>query len=179
MDVRIVAATNRDLAAEVAAGKFRQDLYYRLSVFPIEAPPLRERREDIPALVRAFVAEFARKMGKEIEAIPKRSMDALMGYSWPGNIRELRNVIEHAVIVSRGKTLEVRHPGRQAPVQPAALKLDEATAQHILAVLERTSWRVKGPDGAAELLGFKPTTLFSKMKKLGLPTRSRKYEKLE
>ncbi len=179
VDARIIAATNRDLAADVAAGKFRQDLYYRLSVFPIQAPPLRERREDIPALVRVFVAEFAQKMGKEIDSIPKRSMSALAGYSWPGNIRELRNVIEHAVIVSRGRTLEVHNPGRQAQTATVSLKLEEAMAQHILEVLERTSWRVKGPDGAAELLGLKPTTLFSKMKKLGLPSRSQKYEKPE
>ena len=175
-DVRIVAATNRDLAAEVAAGRFRQDLYYRLSVFPIEVPPLRERREDIPALVRAFVAEFGGKMGKEIESIPRRSLDALVNYSWPGNIRELRNVIEHAVIVSRGRTLEMANPARKPLASPEALKLDEAMAQHILAVLERTSWRVKGPEGAADLLGLKPTTLFSKMKKLGLPNRRKKYE---
>jgi PAS domain S-box-containing protein len=179
VDVRIIAATNRDLAAEVAAGRFRQDLYYRLSVFPIEVPPLRERREDIPVLVRAFVAEFGRKMGKEIETIPKRSLDALVNYAWPGNIRELRNVIEHAVIVSRGRALEVANLARKPLAGPEALKLDEAVAHHILGVLERTSWRVKGPDGAAELLGLKPTTLFSKMKKLGLPTRSKKYENLE
>jgi PAS domain S-box-containing protein len=178
-NVRIIAATHRDLSADVAAGKFREDLFYRLSVFPIQVPPLRERREDIPVLVRAFVAEFGRKMGKEIETVPKRSIDALANYSWPGNIRELRNVIEHAVIVSRGRTLEVRDPARKSPAGPESLKLDEIMSQHILSVLERTSWKVKGPDGAAELLGLKPTTLFSKMKKLGLPTRRKKYENPE
>jgi len=179
VNARIIAATNRNLAADVAVGRFRQDLYYRLSVFPIIVPPLRERREDIPALVWAFVAEFAQKMGKEIESIPKRSMNALVDYSWPGNIRELRNVIEHAVIVSRGRTLEVRHPGRQEPSAQVSQKLEDAMAHHIREVLESTSWRVKGPGGAAELLGLKPTTLFSKMKRLGLPSRTKKYEKPE
>ena len=168
VNVRIIAATNRDIAQEVKDGQFRQDLFYRLNVFPIVIPPLRERSEDIPLLVRAVVKEFQKRMGKEIENIPKRTMQALQSYSWPGNVRELRNVIEHAMILSPGKTLDVHVPKRASAETDAPSNLDDLERKHILAVLEKTNWRVAGQGGAAELLGLKRTTLQAKMKKLGI-----------
>jgi formate hydrogenlyase transcriptional activator len=168
VNVRIIAATNRDVAQAVKDGQFRQDLFYRLNVFPIVIPPLRERSEDIPLLVRAVVKEFQKKMGKEIEGIPKRTMQALQSYSWPGNVRELRNVIEHAMILSPGKTLHVQVPKRASAETDAPGNLDDLERKHILAVLEKTDWRVAGQGGAAELLGLKRTTLQAKMKKLGI-----------
>ncbi len=171
-DVRILVATNRDLEKAVQEGKFREDLFYRLNVFPIRLPPLRERREDIPLLVWAFVKEFGRTMGKNIESIPRATLETLKHYDWPGNIRELRNVIERAMIVSHGPTLRVELPapsGKSANGEPATdLTLDECQRRHILAVLQKTGWRVSGPHGAAELLGLKPTTLESRMAKLGI-----------
>ena len=168
VDVRIIAATNRDIEQEVGDGKFRKDLFYRLNVFPIVIPPLRERSEDIPLLVRTFAKEFQKKMGKEIESIPKRAMQALQAYSWPGNVRELRNVIEHAMILSKGKTLDVHLPGR-ASLKPAATgNLQDMERRHIVDVLEKTGWRIAGQGGAAEALGLKRTTLQGKMKKLGI-----------
>ncbi len=167
VNVRIIAATNRDLSQDVKEGKFRKDLYYRLNVFAITIPPLRERTEDIPALVWAFVQQFEKKMGKRIDAIPQKSMDALMHRSWPGNIRELKNVIEHAMIVSK-KTLEILP-------QPLAIKeetetdvLEDIERRHILKVLEQTTWRIAGKNGAAEILGVKRTTLYAMMKALGI-----------
>ena len=168
VNVRIIAATNRDLARAVKVGQFRQDLFYRLSVFPLEIPPLRERPEDIPLLIRVFVKEFKQRMGKDIESIPKRTLQALQAYSWPGNVRELRNVIEHAMILSRGNTLEVHLPERTFPETDRTGKLDDLERGHILTVLEKTAWRVAGPGGAAEILGLKRTTLQAKMKKLGI-----------
>jgi formate hydrogenlyase transcriptional activator len=168
VDVRIIAATNRDIEQEVEEGKFRRDLFYRLNVFPIVIPPLRERPEDIPLLVRAVVKEFQKKMGKEIESIPKKTMDALQTYSWPGNVRELRNLIEHAMILSRGKTLDVQVPKRASSETYAADKLEDMERLHVLAVLEKTGWRLSGRGGAAEILGLKRTTLQAKMKKLGI-----------
>ena len=168
VNVRIIAATNRDIEQEMKDGKFRQDLFYRLNVFPIVIPPLRERPEDIPLLVRAFVKEFQKRMGKEIESIPKKTMQALQSYSWPGNVRELRNVIEHAMILSKGKTLHVDVPNRASSETVAAGSLEDMERRHILAVLEKTGWRVAGQGGAAEILGLKRTTLQSKMKKLGI-----------
>ncbi|HVO85142.1 MAG TPA: sigma 54-interacting transcriptional regulator [Syntrophobacteria bacterium] len=169
VDVRILAATNRDLEPEVQAGRFRKDVYYRLNVFPITIPPLRERPDDIPPLVWAFIRQFEKRMGKDIQSVPKRSLEALQRYSWPGNARELRNVIEHAMIVSPGATLEVRPP---TPVvaerSNEARNLQEIERRHILSVLEETGWRVAGKSGAAELLGLKPTTLEARMKKLGV-----------
>ncbi len=171
-DVRILVATNRDLEKAVHEGKFREDLFYRLNVFPIRLPPLRERREDIPLLVWAFVKEFARTMGKNIESIPRTTLETLKHYDWPGNIRELRNVIERAMIVCHGPTLRVElpaPPGKSANGEPPTdLTLDECQRRHILAVLQKTGWRVSGPHGAAELLGLKPTTLESRMAKLGI-----------
>ena len=170
-DVRVIAATNRNLAQAVSEGKFRQDLFYRLDVFPIELPPLRERREDIPLLSWTFVKEFSNSMGKPIDEIAEVSMATLLAYPWPGNIRELRNVIERAMILARGPTLYIKLG--QTTLQPVAKKaavgtIAEVEREHILQVLERCGWRVRGPNGAAELLGTKPTTLESRIKKLGL-----------
>ncbi len=183
-DARIIAASNRDLEQMVKAGRFREDLFYRLNVFPIWLPPLRDRTDDIPLLVWAFVKEFGRTLGKSIDTIPRATMDALKQYAWPGNIRELRNVIERAMIVSDGRTLEIELPflaggrppmpaasaARPEPAEPASdgLTLAESQRRHILAVLERTGWRVSGKNGAAALLGLKPTTLESRMAKLGI-----------
>lgn len=170
VDVRVIAATNRDLAGEVERGRFRNDLFYRLNVFPIVIPSLRERREDIPLLVWAFITEFQKKMGKRIDNIPKKTMDALQSYEWPGNGRELRNIIERAMIVSSGRTLEVSLPetGDGAPSEEGGLNLEDVERRHIISVLKRTSWQVTGKGGAAEILGLKGTTLQSKMKKLGI-----------
>jgi len=173
VDVRIIAATNRDIAQEVQAGRFRKDLFYRLNVFPIVIPPLRERPEDIPPMVWAFVKEFQKKMGKEIESVSKRAMDSLQSYSWPGNVRELRNVLEHAMIVSDSKTLAVQAPKPMASKTPDAgdfedRNLEEIERGYIISVLERNGWRVGGKGGAAETLGLKRSTLYSKMKKLGI-----------
>jgi transcriptional regulator with GAF, ATPase, and Fis domain len=168
VDVRVIAATNRDLPKLVADGKFREDLYYRLNVFPIAVPPLRERGDDIPLLVWTFAKQFGAALGKPVERIPQETMAALLHYPWPGNIRELRNVIERAVILSDSSTLRV-------PVAPAAgasaailPTLADAERTQILAALEQTGWHIRGPAGAAALLGLKPTTLESRIKKLGL-----------
>ena len=168
VNVRIIAATNRDLARDVEQGKFRKDLYYRLNVFPIAVPPLRERPEDIPLLVWAFIRQYEKKMGKRIDHIPRKNMEDLQHYPWPGNARELRNVVEHAMIVSSGKTLEVHLPRTASSEIPANLSLEDAERRHILGVLEKSGWRLTGPGGAAEILGLKRTTLQSKMKKLGI-----------
>jgi len=168
VDVRILAATNRDLAHDVQVGKFRKDLYFRLNVFPVTVPPLRERPVDIPLLTWSFVREFEKKMGKRIESIPRRTMEALQRYPWPGNVRELRNVVEHAMIITNGKTLEVRVPALAAEETLASSALEDVERKHILNVLERTRWRLTGAGGAAEQLGLKRTTLQSRMKKLGI-----------
>jgi formate hydrogenlyase transcriptional activator len=168
VNVRIIAATNRDIEQEVKDGKFRRDLFYRLNVFPIVIPPLRERREDIPRLVRAVVEEFQKRMGKEIESIPRKTMQALQSYSWPGNVRELRNMIEHAMILSKGKTLDVQVPKRASSETDATGSLKDMERRHMVAVLEKTGWRIAGQGGAAEVLGIKRTTLQAKMKKLGI-----------
>jgi formate hydrogenlyase transcriptional activator len=175
VDIRLVAATNRDLTAMVEAKQFRSDLYYRLNVFPILSPPLRERREDIGVLVRHFTDKFARKMNKRIETIPIETMSTLTRYRWPGNIRELENVIERAVILSRGSTLDVplaelkrdiKDDRPAVPRSPATL--EEAEREHIRQALEQANWLVGGPSGAAARLGMKRTTLQSKMAKLGI-----------
>jgi transcriptional regulator with GAF, ATPase, and Fis domain len=169
-DVRVLAATNDDLESAVKAGKFREDLYYRLNVFPIRLPPLRERREDIALLAWAFVKEFGNSMGKTIESISRPSMEALTQYDWPGNVRELRNVIERAVIVSKCPMLHVELPRRAITPCFAAegMTMHEVERRHILSVLETTGWRVSGKHGAAEILGLKATTLESRMSKLGI-----------
>jgi len=168
VDVRIIAATNLDLEKAVADGKFRQDLYYRLNVFPISVPPLRDRKEDIPLLVRAFAEEFSKTMGKTITSISQSNLDMLQRYPWPGNIRELRNVIERAVILARGPKLNVQLPSAHPSSAAATLSLKEVERTHILRVLEQTAWRVHGKGGAAELLGIKRTTLQSRMERLGI-----------
>jgi transcriptional regulator with GAF, ATPase, and Fis domain len=168
VNVRIIAATNRDLGEEVKAGRFRKDLYYRLNVFPIVIPPLRERPEDVPLLVWAFIEKAQKRIGKEIETISKKTMEALQSYSWPGNVRELNNVIEHAMILSKDKSLRV-HLTRPGSLETDATQdLQDMERRHILAVLEKTGWRLSGDGGAAEALGLKRTTLHEKMKKLGI-----------
>lgn len=171
VNVRLVAATNRDLGKMVAEGQFRSDLYYRLRVFPILLPPLRERREDIPLLVRYFVDRHARKLYKKIETIPEETMRALTRWDWPGNIRELENFIERAVILTKGPVLrppvnELEMPEKTGSVQNSSLEATER--EHILRVLRETKGKIGGSDGAAARLGLIRTTLNSKMKKLGI-----------
>jgi formate hydrogenlyase transcriptional activator len=168
VNVRIIAATSRDLARDADKGKFRKDLYYRLNVFPIFVPPLRERTEDIPPLVWAFVRQYEEKMGKRIDNIPRKQMEALQHYPWLGNARELRNVVEHAMIVNKGKTLNVEAPRSSSSEISAHLSLEEAERRHILGALQKSGWRLAGRGGAAEILGLKRTTLQAKMKKLGI-----------
>jgi PAS domain S-box-containing protein len=168
VDVRIVAATNRDLSQEVAAGRFRSDLFYRLNVFPIAIPPLRARIEDIPPLVWMFVKQNEKKLGKRIERIPLKNMEALKRYAWPGNARELRNIVEHAMIKNNRDVLVVHPPDHKPDAVSASEVLDEVVRSHILNVLNKTGWRITGKNGAAETLGLKRTTLHSKMKKLGI-----------
>lgn len=167
-DARLIAATNRDLAAMVKAGTFREDLFHRLNVFPIEVPPLRVRCTDIPLLVWKFVQEFNTKMGRTIESISKPTMEKLQQYPWPGNVRELRNLIERAIIVSEGPTLQIELPAAGLGTELQLATLEEHERKHILEVLERTRWRISGKGGAAEILGLVPTTLHSRMKKLGI-----------
>jgi formate hydrogenlyase transcriptional activator len=172
-DVRLIAATNRDLVAAVEAQRFRIDLFYRLNVFPIHLPPLRERTVDIPQLVRHFVDHFARRMRRPIDRIPPESMEALTRYRWPGNIRELQNVIERAVILSPGPELRVPVEdlaGRLTPGQGNGVQgsLEEATRAHILATLKETKWVISGPAGAAARLSMNRSTLQFRMKKLGI-----------
>jgi formate hydrogenlyase transcriptional activator len=170
---RLIAATNRDLEALAAEQKFREDLFYRLNVFPIAVPPLRDRRDDIPMLVRRFAQQFARRMKKPIEIIPTETMEALVRYDWPGNIRELQNLVERAVILSTGPTLDVPvaslNGRRAAPARDAAAgTLEDADRRHIVAALERTNWVIAGPNGAAARLGMKRSTLQFRMRKLGI-----------
>jgi formate hydrogenlyase transcriptional activator len=174
VNVRVIAATNRDLAEDRRKGRFREDLYYRLSVFPIRVPPLRERAEDIPLLVWAFLEEFCSRMGKKITQVPRKAMEALQRHPWPGNVRELRNVIEHGAIVTTGITLRVPMLDDAATPAAAPQSLADAEYAHIVQALERTGWRVKGPKGAAAMLGLKPSTLYSRMRKLGIPHRRQK-----
>jgi transcriptional regulator with GAF, ATPase, and Fis domain len=176
VNVRVLTATNRDLAVEVRKGKFREDLYYRLRVFPIELPPLRQRVEDIPTLTFSFVEEFATRMGKKITKVPHKAMEALQRHSWPGNIRELRNVVEHSVILSSGDVLKLSALG-DAPIRETQpVTLEEAEREHILKTLESTGWRIKGVHGAAAKLDLQPSTLYSRMQKLGIPHRRQRDE---
>jgi formate hydrogenlyase transcriptional activator len=184
-DARLIAATNRNLEELVSEQKFRSDLYYRLNVFPVRVPPLRERPEDIPLLVRHFVQQFSRRISKVIDTIPSDTMSTLVKYPWPGNIRELQNVIERAVILTTGPVLRVPSDDLHAPAMALAAvvaspanssrsprnmraALDDAERQQIVATLEQTNWTVAGPNGAAARLGMKRSTLQSRMQKLGI-----------
>src|SRR5246127_1732953 len=178
VDVRLVAATNRDLAEMVNRGQFRSDLYYRLNVFPVQLPPLRERREDIPALVTHFVKLFNRRMGKQVASIPLETMAAFQSYSWPGNIRELQNLVERAVILSRDGVLQnPLHGNKSEPMIPSlhrtrtfqsSMTLEDSDRALIVETLEQAGWIVGGPRGAAAKLGLKRTTLLAKMRRLGI-----------
>jgi transcriptional regulator with GAF, ATPase, and Fis domain len=174
VNVRILAATNRDLDRAVADGSFREDLYYRIGVFPISLPPLRERPEDIPLLAWLFITKFRGTLGKTIDRISKEMMDFIMSYEWPGNVRELENVIERTMILSLGTTLSIEEadagsmPLRAVNFQLESKRLDQLERAHIVAVLEECGWRVKGAGYAAEQLGLKPSTLFARIKKHGI-----------
>jgi DNA-binding NtrC family response regulator len=177
-DVRIIAATNRDLKKEILSGKFRQDLYYRLNVFPITLPPLRERKEDIPLLVNHFVAVFNKKIGKKIETVSTHTLSCLQEYHWPGNVRELESIIERAVITSQGNSLQVldRFEIIQSAAEPRIGEVDnqgikalaELEHDHIRQVLQQTGWRIEGKTGAALLLGLNPSTLRARMRKMDI-----------
>ena len=171
-DARLIAATNRDLAAMVEDQKFRADLFYRLNVFPVHVPPLRDRQEDIPLLVRHFVQQFARRMSKVVDTIPTETMNMLVRYHWPGNIRELQNLVERAVILSTGPVLKVPLNDLHAQPTPAAARktttLEEAERRHILQALDAADWVISGPRGAAITLGLKRSTLQARMEKLGI-----------
>ena len=171
VDARVIAATNRDLAADVQRRTFRADLFFRLNIFPIRVPSLRERRDDIPILARHFVREFASRMTRSIDRIDSRAIDRLVAYDWPGNVRELANILERAVILCQDRVLHVAHLGLPVPTTSAADvlgTLDEAERRHILKALEKTGGVLAGPNGAAALLGVKRSTLWSRMKKLGI-----------
>jgi len=175
VDARVIAATNRNLAKMVEEGSFRRDLFYRLSVFPIQVPPLRERQDDIPVLVRYFTQKYAKRMDRPIKSIPAEAMQAFQRWHWPGNVRELENFIERAVILTRGETLQVPLselkpvPGE---VAAGAGSLEDADREHILRALKASKGVIGGPKGAATRLGLKRTTLLYKMKKLGIESRS-------
>jgi formate hydrogenlyase transcriptional activator len=171
VDVRLIAATNADLEQLVSDKRYRSDLYYRLNVFPVTIPPLRDRRDDIPALARYFTQKYAQRMKKRIETISTAAMTALTGYNWPGNVRELEHFIERAVILTQGTDLEVSlaELKSSAPSAPVTIStLEDAEREHILRALEEANWVVGGPKGAAARLGMKRTTLQFRMQKLGL-----------
>jgi formate hydrogenlyase transcriptional activator len=172
VDVRVIAATNRDLRQAMQEQRFRPDLYFRLAVFPIEVPPLRQRREDIPLLVRHFVAKKQTRLGRPIPEIPRTTLERLMAYPWPGNVRELENVVERSLILSPGSILTVEPlPGAfELPRAPPSRSesLTDFERSYILGILEECQWQIKGPGMAAERLGMNPSTLYSRMKKLGL-----------
>src|SRR6185295_12839089 len=174
IDVRIIAATNRDLKVEVAKGTFRQDLWYRLNVFPITVPPLNQRRDDIPFLVEHFVEKSATKFNKTIKSVSTKTMQRLQAHSWPGNIRELANVIERSVIHSQGDVLQVvdrfDEPTNGNGKSPQSLETVER--DYIIRTLEHTGWRIEGPQGAAKVLGLNPSTLRTRMAKLQIQRRS-------
>jgi formate hydrogenlyase transcriptional activator len=167
----VIAATNRDLKAEIQRRLFREDLYYRLYVFPITIPPLRDRKEDIPLLVNHFVKKYSARSGKKIESVSQHIIDTLQAYPWPGNVRELENVIERAVIVSQGKQLKLDdwlpQPFSELD-EPTTLSLEDMERNHIIKVLEQTGWRISGEKGAARILNINASTLRSRMEKLGI-----------
>lgn len=171
IDVRVIAATNKDLAKEVQKNNFRQDLYYRLNVFPIISPPLRKRKKDIPDLIQYFLEHYNRKLGKNVEIIHKTTLDRLLSYHWPGNIRELENILERAVVLATGKTLEIDNliETEQSPSNfKQYLTLKQVEKDYIIKILQQTGWRVSGKSGAAKLLDINPKTLESKLKKLDI-----------
>ncbi len=172
VNVRVIAATNRDLEHAVQSGEFRNDLFYRMNVFPIRLPPLRERREDIPLLINHFVKKYGAKMGKKISQVSQQVMQTLQGYHFPGNVRELENIIERAIILAKGKTLQVDESLEllKKPSSPAlsVATLEDVERNHIISVLQETKWRIEGPKGAALRLGINPNTLRSRMQKLGI-----------
>jgi formate hydrogenlyase transcriptional activator len=171
VDVRVIAATNRDLHGAVRSGTFRSDLFYRLNVFPLEVPSLRERREDIPLLVNFFLSKFGKKLGKEIRGVAQRGMESLKQYSWPGNIRELQNVVERAVIVASGPVVQIDESilRSEAAAQEVSVDtLENVERSHIVRALNETNWVIHGKKGAAEILGINPSTLRSRMEKLGI-----------
>ncbi len=170
VDTRVIAATNRDLEKAIKKGEFREDLYYRLNVFPMNVPPLRERKEDIPLLINHFIKKYAAKTGRQIKETSQKVMDRLVEYDWPGNIRELENIIERAVILSNNGRITIGSwiPENKKMVQKNILTLEENERQHILKALKATNWRVSGEKGAAKLLDMKRTTLEARMKKLGI-----------
>jgi formate hydrogenlyase transcriptional activator len=168
IDTRIITATHRNLERRIAEGAFREDLFYRLNVFPIQVPPLRERVDDIPLLVWHFVDEFSRTFGKRIDEIPRDNMTALLRYGWPGNIRELRNIVERAMIVATGPRLTIALPTSQIIHATDRVRLVDVQREHIHRVLESVGWRIRGAGGAASRLGLKPTTLETRMAKLGI-----------
>jgi formate hydrogenlyase transcriptional activator len=172
-DVRIIAASNRNLQEEVKNGKFREDLFYRLNVFPITIPPLRQRKEDIPLLVNHFVAKFNKKTGKHIKTVSKETLNTLQKYNWPGNVRELESIIERAVIISQGPALQVldRFDMANKTDEPAGQDvkaLVDLEHDHIIQVLQKTGWRIEGKNGAAGLLGLNASTLRARMRKYGI-----------
>jgi len=173
VDVRIIAATHRNLEQRVMDGSFREDLYYRLNVFPISVPPLRERDDDVALLVWRFVMEFAKAFGKRIDAIDDDTIATLHEYPWPGNVRELRNVVERAMITATGPRLVIPLPRTRTVVAARSTKLADVERDHIRSVLESTGWRIRGACGAADRLGLKPTTLETRMAKLGLKRAAR------
>jgi transcriptional regulator with GAF, ATPase, and Fis domain len=179
VDVRVIAATNRDLSAMVREGKFRSDLYYRLNVFPLTMPALRERAEDVPLLTMFFLEKFARKLGRPITHVAEETMSRLCAYGWPGNIRELQNLIERAIVLTKGPMLQIEAgalsgasvapaPATSAPAASGGIALEEVERQHILTVLIQANWRIEGAGGAARMLNLEPSTLRSRMKKLGI-----------
>ena len=175
MNVRILAATNRILSEEVRSGRFREDLYYRLNVYPITIPPLRKRQEDIPELMEYFVQQFQEKYDKHITGVSKQTYTVLSSYAWPGNIRELQNIVERAVISTKGDTLKISEIGegsavstipKEVPLDSSSIRLSDVERAHIIKVLEQCNWRIHGKHGAAELLDINPSTLRSRIKKL-------------
>ena len=168
VDVRIIAATHRNLEKQIEENAFREDLFYRLNVFPIQVPPLRERAEDIPYLLFHFVAQYAKAFDKRVESIPEENLAALQRYAWPGNIRELRNVVERGMIVAKGPELVLTLPASPVASERVSLRLDDVEREHIRTILERSRWRIRGAGGAADQLGLRPTTLETRMAKLGL-----------
>jgi formate hydrogenlyase transcriptional activator len=171
VDVRIIAATNRNLKMEVDHGTFREDLWYRLNVYPITTPPLRQRKEDIPLLVQHFVGTYAKKFNKSISSVSPRTMDDLQAHSWPGNVRELANVIERAVVHTHGNVLQVVDHFKAVSETVPTETLEEVEREYILRTLENTGWRIEGPHGAAKILGLNPSTLRTRMIKLGIQRR--------